>query len=286
MADRSIAATIAVMAVAMSLIPLGDSAAKLLIAEHGLSPYFVAWARFTLGAVLIAPFVIGQGFLASVTDWRILLRGLLITLTVAAILTALRTEPIANVFGAFFVGPILSYFLSARFLNERIGRAQTLLLFLGFAGVLLVVRPGFGMTSGLAYAVLSGCFYALYLTASRWIGHVAHPGRLLFVQVLVGAVVLLPFADIPPTTGPVPALLVLSGVSSLLGNLLLILVYRRTEASILAPFVYFQLIAATAYGLLIFGDIPDILALLGLALLICSGFGSLLLRPARSVGVN
>jgi len=270
----------------MSLIPLGDSAAKLLIVDQGLSPYFVAWARFTLGAVLIAPFVVGPGFFAAVTDWRVILRGLLITLTVAAILTALRTEPIANVFAAFFVGPILSYFLSARLLGESIGRVQTLLLFAGFAGVLLVVRPGFGMTPGLAFAVLSGCFYALYLTASRWIGHVAHPGRLLFVQVLVGAVVLLPFADLPPADGPSLALLTLSGVSSLLGNLLLIRVYRQTGASILAPFVYFQLIAATAYGLFIFGDSPDLFAMSGLGLLICSGFGSLLVRPAQVHGTR
>jgi len=62
------------------------------------------------------------------------------------------------------------------------------------------------------------------------------------------------------------------------GNLLLILAYKRAPASRLAPFVYFQLVAATVYGFAVFGDVPDALTWLGLGLLAASGFASLGLR--------
>jgi drug/metabolite transporter (DMT)-like permease len=64
----------------------------------------------------------------------------------------------------------------------------------------------------------------------------------------------------------------------MLGNLLLVMAFRRAEAGMLAPFVYFQLIAATGFGWLFFGDLPGGLALIGLVLLVGAGFGSLLLR--------
>ena len=282
MADRPLATAIPVMAVAMALIPLGDTAGKLLIRDHGMSPYAVAWARFALGSAVIFPFVCSRALLTTLTDWRVVLRGALITATVAAILTALKTEPIANVFGAFFVGPILSYFLSARLLGEPISLPRTALLFLGFAGVILVVKPGFGMTPGLAFAVLSGMFYACYLTASRWLGAVDRAGRLLFVQVFTGCVLLAPLAALPARVdGTAVGLLGLSGGASVLGNLLLIRAYRAQPASRLAPFVYLQLVAATVYGIAVFGTWPDVLAMTGLVLLIGSGLASAAL-PERA----
>ena len=63
-----------------------------------------------------------------------------------SILAAVRTEPIANVFGTFFIGPILSYFLSAIFLREPITILRTVLLLAGFCGVVMVVDPRFGLS--------------------------------------------------------------------------------------------------------------------------------------------
>ena len=244
----------------------------------------MAWARFTLGTLIVLPFALAPGLGRTLADWRAILRGVLIFATVAAILTALKTEPIANVYGAFFVGPILSYFLSSRLLKEPIGRLQTLLLLAGFGGVLMIARPGFGMTPGLGFAVLSGVFYGCYLTASRWIGGIAPARQLLFVQILTAAILFSPWAALPPAAPAALGLLALSGAASTMGNLLLILAYRWQRASVLAPFVYFQLVAATAYGLVVFGDSPEVWTGLGLVVLIASGFGGLALRrpiPAR-----
>lgn len=272
---------IALIAVAQTLIPSADMAGKVLANSFGVAPFFVAWSRFVIGALLILPFLPRHQFDARLyLDWRIWLRALFITGVVAFILTALKTEDVATVFGAFFVGPIVSYTLSALFLNERVTLGQTALLALGFCGVLFVVRPGFGMTSGALYAVAAGCCYGGFLTCNRWLGGIAPPRALLMSQLVIGALVLTPFGlpVIPAMTAPIAALTFASAALSMAGNLLLIFAYRRATASRLAPFIYFQLVAATTLGFFVFGTVPDSMTLVGVALLVSSGVMSLGLK--------
>jgi drug/metabolite transporter (DMT)-like permease len=279
-------AALALMTGAMALIPLGDSAGKALTDGMGVGSGFVAWSRFALASVLLfaalnAPGLRAEG-LGLLLDWRICLRGALLAACVWAILTALATEPLARVFGAFFVGPILSAALAVLLLGERVSRAQAACLVLGFAGVLVVVRPGWELTPGMGFAVLAGMFYGGFLTASRWLAGRARPLALLFSQFAIGALLLAPagLAQLPPPGGlPLVALIIGSAVSSLTGNLLLILAYRRAEAARLAPLVYVQLVAATGFGIAFFGDWPDIWVLVGMALLILSGVAGFLLAP-------
>lgn len=269
-----------IMCLAMSLIPLGDSAGKALTAA-GVAPVFVAWTRFAFGAVMLIPFFSARHFVPSaLIDPRMIFRGLLITGGIVSILTALRTEPLPNVFGAFFIGPLISYILSAWLLRERVTAARTALVILGFVGVLLIVRPGFGMTPGIGFALLAGTFYGSFLTASRWLSDAAPPRTLMLSQLLTGAVVLAPFglSAIPELTLDVSALVLASAAASMAGNLLLIVAYRLAPATRMAPFVYFQIFAATAFGWLFFGDVPDTLTWAGLALITGAGFAALGLR--------
>lgn len=270
------------MLLAMTLIPAGDTAGKLL-GEAGVAPVFTAWSRFALGAVMILPFALHLTRPALFADWRVWLRGLLLTGGILSILTALKTEPIANVFGAFFIGPILAYGLSAWLLGEGFSKARMILLGIGFWGVLLVVKPGFGMTAGLGFAVLAGLFYGGFLTASRWVSDIARPGALLLSQLVVGALALAPFglAAFPEFEPRIAALTFGSALGSMLGNLCLILALRLAPASRLAPFVYTQLIAATALGWAVFGALPDLLTLVGLAILLLSGLASLAISAGR-----
>lgn len=270
-----------ILILGMSFVPLGDSAGKLLVENHGVAPVFVAWSRFLLGAVLVLPFLTARHLKrAHLVDWRLWFRGALIAGGVVSILTALRTEPLPNVFGAFFSGPILSYILSVILLGERVTLLRTALIAAGFAGVILVVRPGFGMTPGLAFATLAGVFYGSYLVASRWLADAAPPRSLLFTQLLAGAVLLTPLgiAAMPAPDWTIAGLVLWSAAASAAGNLLLVLAYKQAPATRLAPFIYFQLVAATFYGWAIFGDLPDPLTFAGLALLMASGFGALFLR--------
>ncbi len=269
------------MLLAMALIPAGDTAGKLL-GMAGVAPVFTAFSRFALGAVLLLPFVLHLTPMRLFLDWRIWLRALLLAGGILSILTALQTEPIANVFGAFFVGPILAAILSVWLLGERVSRARAALLLIGFCGVLLVVRPGFGMTPGLGFAVLAGLFYGGFLTASRWLSTVARPRAMLISQLVIGALILAPFGmqAIPAITPQIAALTLASAAGSMLGNLCLILALRLAPASRMAPFVYTQLISATTLGWVVFGTLPDTLTLVGLAILLISGLASLGRRDA------
>lgn len=271
------------MVVAMFLIPLGDSAGRLLGAFHGVDPLFTAWSRFALGFVLLAPFTLSGSALRLLGDWRIWLRAALLIGGISSILTALSTAPIADVFGAFFVGPILGYFLSAIFLHERITLVRTAWLLIGFYGVIRVIDPRFGLSPGIGFALLAGCFYGAYLTASRWLSETGRPRHLLITQLLIGTVVLLPFGAMhwPAMPVEIAALTAVSALGSALGNLLLIAALGMAPASRLAPFVYVQLIAATIFGYLIFHELPQPRTLQGLALIFVSGLATLFLRDRR-----
>lgn len=268
-----------IMSVGMLLIPFGDTAGKMMTSA-GIAPLFVAWTRYGLGLVLLAPFVWDRAILGLLGDRRIWLRSAVQTVTISTILTALQTEPIANVFGAFFLGPLVSYVLSIWLLKEQGSLARILLLLLGLGGVFLVVKPGFGMTPGLGWALVSGCFYGMFLTASRWVQPLGKPLHLLLAQLIIGSLLLLPFgvAHIP---NELPlGLMFWSATASMFGNLFLVFAYARAGASLLAPFVYLQLIGATAYGFLFFGNWPDPLAAIGIAVIFVSGFANLFLRTS------
>ena len=270
---------------AMCLIVTGDTAAKVMT-QTGVAPSFIAWSRFAIAALVLLPFSgLRRDEVAALFDWRVLLRAGLIAAAISSILTALRTEPIANVFGAFFIGPVVAYVLSVLLLGEKVTRTRSLLLALGFAGVMLVVRPGFGtggvIGTGMGFALLAGCCYGGYLTATRWLAGRFRPRFLLISQLIVGAVVLMPTGvqSLPGSVDPVLAgLVALSALASAAGNYLLVGVNRTTPATRIVPLVYTQLIAATVAGVLVFGTWPDPLSLIGLLVILLSGLASLRIR--------
>lgn len=273
-------AAIAIMSLGMMFIPLGDTAGKLLIAREGVAPIFVAWSRFGLGALMIVIAFGGRGLDASIfSDWRVWLRASLISSCVVCILTALESEPIANVFAVFFIGPIISYFGSAVLLKEPISRVRTALLFTGFCGVLLVVKPVGGVSTGILFALIAGLFYGSFLVASKWLSDIAKPRMLLLSHLTIGAVFMTPFAvaQVPGLSAPVVSLVLLSAAASALGNLLYLVANRMADASRLAPLVYVQLLSATLLGFGVFGDLPDLYSLAGLLLLLGSGLVSFLI---------
>lgn len=268
-----------IMFVAMSLIPAGDSAGKLLSGTFGVAPVFVAWSRFAVGAVLIAPFVQPSAF-RLLGNWRIWLRAMVLSGGITSIQTALQTAEIATVFAAFFVAPLISYILATVFLREPVTILRSLLIALGFCGVLLVVRPGMGGEPGVIWAVVAGTLYGIFLTMSRWLADAGTPIAMTFTQLLLSAFFLLPLglAHLPTFTPTTAALTVASALGSMLGNLMLLYAYRIAPATKLAPLVYFQLIAAVILGWAIFNDLPDAYTWAGLAIIISAGLFSARLR--------
>lgn len=275
---------IGIVFTAVTCIVIGDTAGKLLT-SGGVDPFLVAWARFGLAAIVLLPFSgLAKAELPALLNWRILLRSVFVVGGICGMLTALKTEPLANVFGAFFVGPIVSYILAIIFLGEKPSALRGWLLALGFLGVMLVVKPGFGASAGIFYALGAGVFYGAYLVMTRTVAGQFRPRFLLISQLLIGTAVLTPFGlsvEMPTVTQPLILLLTLSALASALGNYLLVVANKTAEASLIAPLIYTQLISATVLGVLVFGEWPDTFALMGLVLIAASGFGSLIASQSR-----
>ncbi|MEO0369959.1 MAG: DMT family transporter [Pseudomonadota bacterium] len=266
--------------VAMSFIVLGDTAGKLLTSA-GVEPVFVAWTRFAIAALVMLPLCgVQRSEWVIFTDKRVIFRGFLIAMGISCILTALQSEPMANVFGAFFIGPIVSFVLAIVILGERATPARAALLLLGFLGVLLVVKPGFGFSTGLGWALAAGLCYGAFLATTRVVAPHYRPRLLLLSHLVIGALVLLPFATTIrwPALDMATVLLILgSSAGSTIGNYLVVIANRQADAALVAPLIYTQLISATAMGYLVFGDWPDIWVILGLLIILVSGLGTLLL---------
>ncbi len=277
--------------VGVTSIVVGDTAAKGLVTA-GISPLFAAWARFALAALILGPLLnIGGPRIVwrDLMDWRLILRGACVTFGISCIMIALRTEDLATVFGAFFVGPIVAYILAVVLLGEHVTTLRSVLLAVGFAGVLLVVKPGFAMTTGVGFALLAGASYGGYLTATRWLSGQVRPRVMLISQLCVGAVLLLPFGltqlpQMGQLSVPVLGLIMLSAAGSAFGNYCLVVASRTLDGSVVAPLIYSQLISATALGYLFFGDWPDAVSLLGLALIFVSGVASFAFAHAKRAG--
>ena len=105
------------MLIGMILIPTGDAASKLLSNAHGFHPYFIAWARFALGALLVLPFI-PRSCLTVFRNPLAWIRGVLLAVGISAITVAVSLDYLADVFAVFFVGPIISYILAVIFLKE------------------------------------------------------------------------------------------------------------------------------------------------------------------------
>jgi drug/metabolite transporter (DMT)-like permease len=265
------------MALSTFLVIAGDTGSKLL-SDGGFSQFWVTWTRFAIASVILFPFFgLKVSELRGLLDWRVIFRAALICCAISCILTAIKTEPMANTFGAFFIGPIISYFLAWFVLKEQISWQRSILLAISFIGVLIVVRPGFGMTIGLAFGLMSGAFHGTYLTMTRLLVGTYRPRFLLFSQLIIGSILMSPFAfaHVPELTAPNIGFLMLSALGSAFGNLMLVLTSRAIPGSLVAPLIYLQLISATAMGFLVFGQWPDTLTFVGLAIIVTSGLSSL-----------
>lgn len=275
---RGMQRAILIMFVAMSLIPAGDAAGKLLSSQLGVAPIFVAWSRFALGTLLLLPFM-PAGTMLLLRDWRIWVRAALIACGISSIQMSLQSTDIATVFAAFFIAPIFSFALAATFLKEPVSSLRSILILIGFFGVLLVVRPSTA-EAGVLWAVAAGLFYGGFLTLTRALSHLGSPLSLTFSQLFIAGILLTPISisHLPQATLPIAGLTLASALFSMLGNLLLLYTYRIAPATKLAPLVYFQLVAAVALGWAIFADFPDAYTWAGLAVIIVAGLASARIR--------
>lgn len=266
---------ILMMLAAQLVLPLSDTLAKILV--QSLPVVQIAWARFFGNAALLLPVVLWRRGLGGLRTGR---PGLQVaraaTMLGANLLfvTGVRTVPLADALAIVFVAPLAVTALSPWLLGERVSRAEWLAVGLGFAGALVIVRPGFSTVGAAALLPLAaGLCFALYLVITRKLAGTSPADVTLALTTLMAtaaASLWLPFVWVWPTPGQA---LMLAGIAlaSCAGHLLLTRAHDFAPAATLAPITYLSLVAATALGWLVFGELPDLLTWLGAAIVVLSG---------------
>lgn len=266
---------IVLMIAAMMLIPIVDTTAKYLSGDF--SPLFVAFLRYAASAALILPIAVGLKGPANVlpkNGWGMhVLRTVLLVSAMTLFFVAITTVPLADALGAYFIAPIIAAVLAVLILKERLTAGRIAGAVLGFAGALLIVRPGGSMEPGLLLALLTGLLFGGYIIATRAAALRAGPLETLVFQCLFGALLLSPFAFLfwEQPTATQWGLIALMGLVSITGHFLSIAAFRFADASTLSPLVYFELVSGAALGFLIFGDVPAPIVWAGIALIVVGG---------------
>jgi drug/metabolite transporter (DMT)-like permease len=266
---------IALIIAAAILIPISDGFAKILAGD--LPAVQIVWLRYGLQTLLIVPFALwwhGSRIFFPANPWTQAVRSLLITCAAFCFFSAVRTIPLADAVAVFFINPFIVTALSPLLLGERIGVWRWSAVVAGFLGTMILVRPGFEVIDvGHLYAMGAGTAFALFVLVTRRLAGGDPPLVTTFLTG-IGAFLLtsiaMPFvwtemtmAHVWPTVG--------MGVLGCFFSMFVILAYERASASQLAPFGYVEIAAAAAVGWLVFGDFPDALSWVGIAVIAASG---------------
>ncbi|RWF75992.1 MAG: DMT family transporter [Mesorhizobium sp.] len=195
-------------------------------------------------------------------------------------LVALAHLPIANVSAVLQALPLAVTMGAALVFNERVGWRRWLAIAIGFAGVLIIVRPGFegfSVYSLLALACVACC--AVRDLATKRIPQ-AIPTLLVstataLAMTVLGAALLSPMGGWTPMTGESTALLALAAVLVVIGYQFIIMAMREGDISFIAPFRYTALLWSILLGLFIFGDVPDLPMIFGAGVIVGSGLYAL-----------
>lgn len=262
------------MALAMFVIPIRDGIAKHM--TDALPVFTIAWGTYVAAAIVAAPIALqrhGREALLPAGIRSQTARTLLLVSSMTVFFFSIRTVPLANAISAYFVAPFVTTALAPMVLNERLTKTIALAVTLGFAGVLVVLRPSGNFDANILWAVLAGVLFALYMLATRLAARQAPPISALAYQATLGAIVLTPFAigaglqDIHLFLGT----FAIVGVLQSLSHGLSIAAFRFAPAGILAPLVYLEIVAGVIVGLIAFGDWPDIHTWIGIAIILVAG---------------
>ena len=274
-------AGIALVVTAMACFASLDTTAKLISASVPL--LMAIWFRYCFQAVATTLVVLPQRGLAVLKTKHPkfqLLRGLLLLTSSFFAFGSLQYLPVADFTAICSLVPLIITLLAGRMLGERVSRLRWVLVLGAFAGAMVIIRPGganfiWPMLLPLG-AVVSYSWFQLL--TSRMV----KTENLFTMHLYTGWVgtlvvsVMLPFVWVQPTAIQLGQLL-LMGMLGTVGHFFLILAYARSPASTLTPYLYAQIGFAMVGGWLVFGQVPDDWALVGIGMIaVCGVAGALL----------
>ncbi|NEX62855.1 DMT family transporter [Noviherbaspirillum galbum] len=274
-------------------LSLLDTAGKLL-AQSGYHVVMIAWMRYSLNTVLMAVTLApwyrrrtGKSILSSHRPRLQVFRALLLLVSTLVFFSVLRIVPLAEGTAMNFCAPLVVLAVSPWLLGEKSYPSRWLAVAIGFIGMLVVMRPGGGISpAGVALGAASAVIFAGVSVLSRKANKTDPPLVTLFYGGLVGMIAssaAVPFfwvAHMPTIREWL--ILASTGVTSTIGHYFVNSAYKHAEASMLTPFFYLQIISAASMGWLVFGQLPDALTGIGIAVICASGAGIAIVEHRRA----
>ena len=261
---------------AWAIVPINDVCAKIL-GNLDYPLLMIVWARFFVSFLLLIPLI-------SVSEQKVfelppkvclqILRAILLVLATLGFFKGLQTLPLAETLAIYFVYPFFVTVLSSFVLREIPGFRRWIAISIGFCGSLLVIRPGWsGLPSGSIYVIVAALAFAGYHLLTRRISSKGGHWQVLMFQTLIGTLVTSPATLFFWKEPEFFSLLLFfgMGLTATIGHYCVIRAYQYAQASVLAPFSYFEIVSATILGYVVFGDFPDGVTWIGVAVIISSG---------------
>ncbi|MCL4743975.1 MAG: DMT family transporter [Burkholderiaceae bacterium] len=253
-----------------------DASAKLLV--RTLPVLEVVWLRFVVHALIMALPMARSGELhldGVRRPWLQFVRALMLPAMTALNFWALQYLQLAETGAVQFAVPIMIALFAAWLLRERLDAGRWLAIIIGFAGVLVIVRPGTqGFHPAILLALGNAVLYALFNLLTRQLAATDPPAVTNLLSALGAAVLIAPFAVSfwqTPQTLAEWFLILLMGSAGGAGHLWLAQAHRYAPASTIAPFMYQQILYMMLFGWLLFGDFPGAAVLGGAAIVVASG---------------
>jgi drug/metabolite transporter (DMT)-like permease len=258
------------------LFSLLDGSAKWLV---GTVPVIVVvWLRFVTHVVFAGVVLFPvRGFALVKTKhlrWH-LLRALMFIAMTGINFWALQYLQLTVTSSIFFSVPIMIALASAPLLGEKLDAGRWIAILAGFAGVLVIIRPGSAeFHPAMLASVVNAFLYAAFMMMTRRLAAYDSPETIQYLPALGAAIGLAPFAIAAwqsPDGWLEWTVACLLGVLGGFGHYLLALAHRYAPASVIAPFLYQQVIYMALFGYLVFGDVPSAGVWLGAPIVIGSG---------------
>ncbi|MBW6505560.1 MAG: DMT family transporter [Rhodobacteraceae bacterium] len=282
-ADR-ILPGVALMIAFCIIAPLIDVASKL--AAQEVSVGAVTLGRFVVQAALMAPII-----LLMRLDWRMSRRAFWLTLARAAVnigstytfVAAVKVMPIADALAIVFVEPFIILLIGKLVLAEQVGPRRLGAAVVGFVGALFVIQPSFAVFGAVAlYPLGTAFFFALYILITRALSRHMHPVTMQMHTALAATAICLPLLALGTALGA-PSLSLAPpqgifwlwvfcvGLAATVSHLAMTWALNWAPSATLAPLHYLEIVTATLFGFLVFGDFPNLLTWVGIAIIVASG---------------
>jgi S-adenosylmethionine uptake transporter len=275
---------LAMMFLSVLLSPIIDIFSKL--AATNIPPAEVTAARFIFQSLFAVPMMAFRQSWGSWSVWQSSIhaaRGGVLTLSMICFVTTLQVMEVADAIAIFFVEPIILTILSSLFLKETIGWRRYTACAVGFFGAMLIIQPSFEEVGFVALLpVVTALCVAIYVLITRVVSHREDAWPMQFQTGLwatIFSLLLLYFGSgtgseiFDPVVPDKTAMLYLLGVgvTAAIAGIMTVYAYRAAPASTLAPLQYFEIVSATIFGWLVFGNFPDAIKWLGILIIIASG---------------